>query len=222
MLAGNQTAAFHSLLVQLHEIVVHPALEFILREIIAALIDVQVAVAGMTEALDHQAALLAALLGKGQEAGDFVNRNDNVALVQKLGLRLDGLQEAGTGRPGVLDPGRGIRHENIHGAFLQNQIAGLLHHVHEGILILAVQGDQKVGANLRAFHVLREHGAADVALAGENDLSFHELQGLQTKVRLFQLRHGADGAVQILERNDQADDALGRGDDLQGQLRDDA
>ena len=222
MLAGNKSAALDSVVVQLHEILVDSLLELRFLQVVAALIDVQVSVACVAEALDDQTALLAVLLGEGQEGSDVVDRNDDVALIKELGLRFDGLQEAGTCCPRVLDLRRGICHENVQSALLQNQIAALLDEIHQGVFIFRVKGDQQVSACGDAFDDLREYGAADIALTGQDDLSLHELQSLRSEACLLDDRDGGDGALKILEGNHEADDLLRCRDDLQGELGDDA
>ncbi|MBQ9154398.1 MAG: hypothetical protein IJ130_11360, partial [Solobacterium sp.] len=56
--------------VELLKIGVHPLLELLPGKVVAALVDMQVPVPGVAEALDLEAALLAGLLGKGEEAAE--------------------------------------------------------------------------------------------------------------------------------------------------------
>ena len=57
--AGNQSAQCGSFCVDQFEELVNAGLEFVLSQVVGALIDVQIAIACMAEALDGQAALFA-------------------------------------------------------------------------------------------------------------------------------------------------------------------
>ena len=156
VLAGYKSADLGSAFVQYVEVLVDTSLELFLLQVIAALVDVEVAVTGVAEALDLQAALFAELLGEGEELSDLVDRDNDVALVKKLGLGLDSLEEAGTCSPCVFDLGGCVSYEDVDCACLENQLAGLLNNVVQLVFIFSVEGDQQICADLLSVEGLGE------------------------------------------------------------------
>ena len=182
----------------------------------------QVAVAGVAEVLQPEVVVFGQLVGKDHIVGDLGDGDHHVALVQQLGLLLDALQEGGAGGPGVLQFRGGVRHQHVQRALFQQHLRGTLHQVVHLVLAVPVKGDEQVGAHLGALHLPGEDLLAQVLLGGDQDLLLKELDGLGVEVIHLELGHGGDAGGQILKGHDEAHGGLGGGDELQGQLGDDA
>ena len=74
----------------------------------------------MSEALDLEVIFLGRALDICQIFRDLVYRNDNVALIEELCLRLNGLKEGASRCPCVFLLRRGISNENIHSTRIEN------------------------------------------------------------------------------------------------------
>ncbi len=148
VLTGYQSADLSSAFVQDIEVLVYTFLELFLLQVIAALVDVEVTVAGMAEALDLKAALFAELFGKGEELSDLVDRDNDVALIKELGLGLDCLEEAGTCSPCIFDLCGCVCDEDVDCACFKNQLAGLLNNIVQLFFIFSVEGNQQICADI--------------------------------------------------------------------------
>ena len=80
----------------------------------------------MSEALDLEVIFLGRSLDVCQVFRDLVDRNDDVALIEKLCLRLDGLKEGASRCPCIFLLCRCVRNENIDCSRVKNNFSNLL------------------------------------------------------------------------------------------------
>ena len=168
----------------------------------------------MSEAFDLEVIFLGYTLDICQIFRDLVYRNDNVALIEELCLRLDGLKEGASRCPCVFLLRRGISNENIHSARIENDLCCLLRELLQLFHVVAVECHKKVSADINALDLLREYALSEVALGSENDLFLHEFQCLRLEVVHEKLRNRRDTVFQVLIRDDQADGLLRCRDEL--------
>ena len=168
----------------------------------------------MSEALDLEVIFLGRSLDVCQVFRDLVDRNDDVALIEKLCLRLDGLKEGASRCPCVFLLRRGISNENIHSARVENNLSRLLCELLQLFHVVAVECHKKVSADVNTLDLLREYALSKVALGSENDLFLHEFQCLRLEVVHEEFRNRRNTVFQVLIRDDQADGLLRCRDEL--------
>ena len=222
MLTGYKTADFRRFLVKDMEVFFYSVLEFFFFQVIAALVDMKVAVACVTEALDDQSAFFAGLVSKRQEIRDLIDRNNNVTLVEKLRLFEDRVKKTGACCPGIFHLRSGIRDKNVDRAVVHYDLNRLLDLVVNDLFGIAVKGDQKVSVRRNTINFLREGALSDITLGSEKRFFLHEFERLRIKVRVLDQRNVGDRCLKVRERNDHACDDLRSRDDLKGQLGNDS
>ena len=217
MLAGDLTGKLVALGVALIHKRLHPALELVLIEVVGAAVYMQISVPRVTERAHIHALLPGLIVGIHQKFRYLVHRNHHVHLVKELGVGLDRSQERAARRPDFLLEGRGIDDEDVHGAGFLGDTGELLHLEVELILALTDEGDEDAGSDRLAVHIQREHLVAGEGGGGADDVGVHELDGLRVEVRELDGRHGGDAALDIREREDEADVHARLRDELEGE-----
>ena len=221
VLAGDLTLEFGALCIALIHNDLDLGNELLLGHRVGAAVDMQVAVAGVTKVTDVDTLLCADFADVDEELSDPVDRNDNVQLVDELGVCLDSGQEGAARCPDVLLQTRGIDDQNVHGADFLCDLCQLLHLEIKLVFAAADEGDQDAGADRLAVHLSGEHGVSGERGGTLDYIGIHELDGLRIKVSKLDGRNGCDSVGEFCEGQNQGDIAGGGGNELQGQLGDD-
>ena len=198
------------------------ALELVLLQIVGAAVDVQVAVARVAEVADRETLLLTEGADVDQEGRDLVDGDDDVHLVEELGVRFDGGEEAASGCPRRLLVRARRDDEHIQRAGLLGDLAELDELLVELVLVGADERDEQRRADVGVLHALGEGRDAGEGGGRRDDIRVHELDGLRIEVRELDVRHELDAGVDVRERDEAADVADRIRDELHGHLGDDA
>ena len=182
----------------------------------------QVAVARVAKIADPYPLLRADLADIDEKLRDPVDRDDDIHLVNELGVGLDRGQERTARRPYFLLQRRGIDNENIHRADLLRDFAELFHLEVKLVLAVADERDEDACADGLAAHLGGEDGVAGERGRAFDDVRVHELNGLRIEVRKLYRGHRRDGVGKLGKGQDQGHIAGGRGDELERKLGDDA